>query len=142
MFNINYFSMSKPITQINVEEITLLFELNFKFFFILIKKMIPNLKSSFNIFITFLINQTVSDKNNFLYQQSFVNTLLFNFMTELNKEFSAQGFYFNCISLENINLVYRKNIYPYRHFKIKNEKLHDVYNFLLKKKLRNKIIVC
>lgn len=141
IFNVSYFLESKPIKHMNVDAFSMFFDLNFKFFFILLKNLLPMYNNSNDMFVTFLINKRNVDKNNFLYQQECINNLLINFMKELNKEFIMQHIYFNCISLENINLSYRKSVYPYRHYSFAGEKFYNVYKFLIKKKIRNKIIV-
>lgn len=140
IFNLSYFLDSKPIKHIKFNEFSLFFDFNFKFFFILLKILLPTSNSK-DVFVTFLINKRNIDKNNFLYQQECINTLLISFMKELNKEFFSQNVYVNCISLENINLSYRKNIYPYRRYSSVDENFYNVYKFSIKKKIRNKIIV-
>ncbi|HIH2763279.1 MAG TPA: hypothetical protein ACYCC3_01335 [Candidatus Azoamicus sp.] len=141
IFNVNYFLESKPIKSINFDKFSLFFDLNFKFFFVLLKNLLPTSNNPKDIFITFLINKRNIDKSNFLYQQECINTLLISFMKELNKEFETQNMYVNCISLENVNLFYRKSIYPYRRYNFSDENFYNVYKFLIKKKIRNKIIV-
>ncbi|HIH2762323.1 MAG TPA: hypothetical protein ACYCC8_01405 [Candidatus Azoamicus sp.] len=141
IFNVSYFLESKPIKNINFNDFSLFFDFNFKFFFILLKNLLPINNNYKDIFVTFLINKRHVDKTNFLYQQECINNLLVSFMKELNKEFISQNIYFNCISLENINLSYRKSIYPYRRYSITNENFYNVYKFLIDKKMRNKIIV-
>lgn len=140
IFNVSYMLDSKPIMQIDFDKFCLFFDVNFKFYFLLIKIFLSNIKFDF-CFFTFLINKKNTDKNNFLYQETFLNNLLISLMKELNKELFNNKIFVNCISLESINLSYRKNIYPYRLCLTKNSDFYNAYQDVLKKKLRNKIIV-
>lgn len=140
ILNVTYFLDSSPIMQLNFEKFSMFFDFNFKFYFILIKILLLKANDD-DVFFTFLINKKNTDKNNFLYQDTCVNNLLINLMRELNKEFLNKKVFFNCMSLENINLLYRKNIYPYRLYSLKTAKFYNIYKYMLKKKIRNKIIV-
>lgn len=141
IFNVDYFFESKPLFNIDINKID--FFSNFKILFIFFYNIFPLLLKSKKTFFTFLINKSCSDKNSFLFQSAFINNLLITFMKEMNREcvFDNLEIKFNCISLENINLSYKKNIYPYRMHKIKDKSLYQVYTYMVNSNLKNKILI-
>lgn len=143
VFCVDYFLHAKPIFHIEEQEWDVYFNINFNLLFSFLKNVFPLVMKSTNPSITFFINKFYTDKSNFLYQHVCINNLLITFMKEINKEFINNNFCvrFNCISLDNINLSYKKNIYPYKIYKSKFKSLYDVYNYIIKFKLNNKIIV-
>lgn len=115
----------------------------------LLKKDIENIITLLKSFLTYtnkikiiiLIHKEKNTNANFLTFKQCINKFLLELMHSINK--NNKNTYINCISTENINLEYKKNIYPFRksmHLK----KISDLTNtciFILKKNIKNKIII-
>lgn len=118
-------------------------------FLYLLNKDIENVLKLFKSFLKYedkikiliLIHKEKNAKNNFLIIKNCINKFLLEFMNNINKNYT--NIKINCISTENVNLEYKKNIYPFKkniHFK----KVSDLTNacmFILKKNIKNKILI-
>lgn len=96
-----------------------------------------NLEKKIKLII--LINKEKKSSNNFFTIKNCIN----KFLIELMKNENSNNININCISTENINLDYKNYIYPFKNKK----KLKDISilanacNFVIKKNVKNKIII-
>lgn len=115
----------------------------------LLKKDIENITTLLKSFLTYtnkikiiiLIHKEKNTNANFLIFKQCINKFLLELMHSINA--SNKNTYINCISTENINLEYKKNIYPFKK-NIHLKKISDLTNTcicILKKNIKNKIII-
>ncbi|HIH2762956.1 MAG TPA: hypothetical protein ACYCDA_01335 [Candidatus Azoamicus sp.] len=91
--------------------------------------------------ILILIHKEKNTKNNFLTLKYCINKFMLELMHNINKNYT--NIKINCISTENVNLKYKKNIYPFKK-NIHLKKISDLTNaciFILKKNIKNKILI-
>ncbi len=102
----------------------------------LIKTLIILLIQSNNPTINIILHEF--NENKFLIESQCINNILINVMKTIISEYeNITNLKINCFATNNINLLYKKTIYPYKNFK----KNINIYNYLLKTKtITNKII--
>lgn len=130
--------------QINEKILNENIQTNIHTLFLIIKLLIPLLKKSKDPFITIYLHKNRKNIKTFLSISECINSTLTTLTKTLNHEYqNIKNIRTNLVSTENINLAYKKHIYPYK--KTHNMKHdHNIIKtnfYLLDKNIKNKIVI-
>lgn len=137
IINTNYPYVAKKIEQLNFNELKKNLNINLIPIFYFIKNLILMKKK---IFITIFLHEF--KKKYFLLENQIYNQIYVSFINSFSSEIRLlkKDIYINFIITNNLNLDYKKSIYPYKNIAYKDlDALENLYFYILKKKFKNKI---
>ena len=134
---------TKPLEQINDYHWEQQIYKNINTPFYLIKNMLSLLKKTKNPNINIIIHKNPANIKAYWSITECINNGLIALMETINEEYkNINNLRINCISTENINSLYKKNIYPYK-VNQNDKNLQHLVNtliYLIKSNIKNKII--
>lgn len=130
--------------QINNKNLNNNIQTNINTIFLIIKSFIPLLKKSTKPFITIYLHKNIKNIKAFLSMPECINSTLTTLSKILNQEYkNIKNIRINLLSTENINLTYKKRIYPYKKSNTiaSENNLIKTHSYLLNKNIKNKILI-
>lgn len=136
IINTKYPCSAKIIDQLDFNELKYDINKNLVPTFYFIKKLLLNKKK---IFITILLHEF--KKKYFLLENQIYNQSYISFINSFSNEIQLiKNLYVNFIVTNNLELDYKKSIYPYKKCVYKDlSVLENLYFHIIKKRFRNKI---